>query len=209
VACLPSFFKILLIGTQFFKRNVTEVAKLCPKMNIEKKWYAVYTKPRWEKKVSALLNKKGLEFYCPVTKIRKRWSDRYKTVEEPLFKSYVFVRLNEDEKSRVRLTDGVVNFVYWLGKPAQIKEEEIDVIRKFLNEYTEVQANPIEIKTGELVRVKAGILMDTEGLVVKVVNNKAYVLLESLGYELTASFEKSNLETVPNKKLLKPLTRNQ
>jgi transcription antitermination factor NusG len=171
-------------------------------MNEEKKWYVVYTKPRWEKRVSVLLNKKRLEYYCPLTKIRKRWSDRFKTVEEPLFKSYVFVKLTEDEKSRVRLTDGVVNFVYWLGKPAEIKEEEITVIRKFLNEYSEVQANPIEIKTGEQVRVKAGILMDTEGIVIKVVNNKAYVLLESLGYELTASFEKTNLEPVPNKKLL-------
>jgi transcription antitermination factor NusG len=161
-----------------------------------KSWYAVYTKPRWEKKVSELIEKKGLEAYCPLTRIRRKWSDRYKTIEEPLFKSYVFVRIEEEDKTRVRLTDGVVNFVYWLGKPALIKPEEIEIIKKFLNEYREVEAKSVPIRAGERVRIKTGVLMDTEGLVVKIVNKKATVLLESLGYELTAQFEKHNLEPV-------------
>lgn len=168
-------------------------------MSKVKKWYAVYTKPRWEKKVSVIFEKKGLEHYCPLTKVRRRWSDRYKVIEEPLFKSYVFVKVSEDEKSRVRLTDGVVNFVYWLGKPAEISEAEIEIIKKFLNEYEEVEAKPLEVKAGEKVRVKTGVLMDTEGEVIKVVNNRVYVLLESLGYELTAKFDKINLEPIRNK----------
>ena len=181
---------------------MTEVAKLLPDMTEAKKWYAVYTNPRWEKKVSGLFEKKGLEYYCPLTKVRRRWSDRYKTIEEPLFKSYVFVKITEEEKSRVRLTDGVVNFVYWLGKPAQSKEDENYVIRKFLKEYTGVQAIPVDLKQGEQVRVKTGVLMDTEGSIIKIINNKVFVLLESLGYQLTATFEKSNLEPLPNKKAL-------
>ena len=56
----------------------------------------------------------------------------------------------------------------------------------------------MNIAAGERVRVRTGLMMDTEGLVIKVVNNRAYVLLESLGYELTAQFEKSNLEPVTN-----------
>lgn len=164
-----------------------------------KHWYAVYTKPRWEKKVNLLLEKKGVGVYCPLTKVRKKWSDRYKVVEEPLFKSYVFVHLTEEEKIRVRLTDGVVNFVYWNGKPAVIKQEEITIIRRFLQEYTDVQARPLELTSGQKVRVKTGLLMDTEGLVTKVMNNRVYVLLESLGYELTAQFEKGNLEVVSGK----------
>jgi len=180
---------------------VTEVAKLWLKLNMDsfKHWYAVYTKPRWEKKVSLLLEKKGLEYYCPLNKVRRKWSDRYKVIEEPLFKSYVFVYITEEEKTRVRLSDGVVNFVYWMGKPAMIKQAEIEMIRKFLKEYEDVQANPVKIAAGERVRVKTGLMMDTEGLVIKVLNNRAYVLLESLGYELTAQFEKTNLEPVANK----------
>lgn len=165
-------------------------------MKSSKNWYAVYTKPRWEKKVSQFLEKKGVIYYCPLTKIRRKWSDRYKVIEEPLFKSYVFVFIAEGEKTSVRLTDGVVNFVYWEGKPAIIRSEEIEIIRKFLNEYEDVQARPVDLKAGERVRVKTGLMMDTEGVVVKVQNKQAYVLLESLGYELTARFEKGNLEPV-------------
>ena len=164
-----------------------------------KNWYAVYTKPRWEKKVGELLDKKGLEYYCPLNKVRRKWSDRYKVIEEPLFKSYVFVHIKDDEKERIRLTDGVVNFVYWNGKPAVIKNEEIEIIRKFLKEYENVEASPVTFSTGQKVRIKTGLMMDTEGLVIKVVNNRAYVLLESLQYELTAQFEKTNLEPIANK----------
>ncbi|HEX4957018.1 MAG TPA: UpxY family transcription antiterminator [Lacibacter sp.] len=170
-------------------------------MKDQKKWHAVYTHPRSEKKVAQLLEKKKMEVYCPLTKVRKRWSDRYKVIEEPLFKSYVFVCITEEEKTAVRLTDGVVNFVYWLGKPAVIKTSEIQIIKKFLSEYEEVQANPTPVKEGQRVRVKTGLLMDTEGEVIKVVNNRVYVLLESLGYELTAKFDKSNLEPVFNKNI--------
>ena len=168
---------------------------------MEKKlhWYAVYTKPRWEKKVGQLFDKKGLDYYCPLNKVRRKWSDRYKVIEEPLFKSYVFVHITEEEKERIRLTDGVVNFVYWNGKPAIIKGEEIEIIRKFLKEYENVEASPVTFSAGQKVRIKTGLMMDTEGLVIKVVNNRAYVLLESLQYELTAQFEKTNLEPIANK----------
>ncbi len=139
---------------------------------------------------------KGLEVYCPLNKVRKKWSDRYKVIEEPLFKSYVFVRISEDDQIRVRLTDGVVNFVYSEGKPAQIREQEIDLIRRFLKEYKEVQLNPVVLKRGLKVRVKSGVLMDREGIILDIQNKKAYVLLESLGYELTASFGLAGLEPV-------------
>ena len=168
-------------------------------MEAEKSWYAVYTKPRWEKKVSQLFEKKGIQHYCPLTRVRRKWSDRYKIIEEPLFKSYVFVFADEGEKARVRLTDGVVNFVYWEGKPAVIKTAEIEIIRKFLKDYEEVKAHPISFKEGERVRVRTGLMMDAEGVIIKVHNKQAYVLLESLGYELTAQFEKSNLETITKK----------
>ena len=61
-------------------------------MATAKKWLAVYTRPRWEKKVDQLLKEQGTESYCPLNKVKRKWSDRVKTVEEPLFKSYVFVK---------------------------------------------------------------------------------------------------------------------
>ena len=95
------------------------------------KWLAVYTKPRWEKRVNQLLHEKGVESYCPLNKVRRKWSDRIKTIEEPLFKSYVFVKVNEPDRTSVRMTNGVINFVYWNGKPAVIKEKEINMLLLF------------------------------------------------------------------------------
>jgi transcription antitermination factor NusG len=100
---------------------------------MSQKWYAVYTRPRWEKKVNTLLLQKGIEAYCPLNKVRRKWSDRIKTVEEPLFKSYVFVKIKDEDRTNVRMTNGVVNFVYWNGKPAIIKEKEIQTIKRFLD----------------------------------------------------------------------------
>jgi len=101
-------------------------------MESKKIWYAVYTKPRWEKKVHATMTSRGLESYCPLNKVRKQWSDRVKLVEEPLFKSYVFVHVAEEEQTRVRMVDGVLNYVYWQGKPAVIKDKEIDTVLSLL-----------------------------------------------------------------------------
>ena len=107
-------------------------------MTLARKWYAIYTRPRWEKKVNRLLSEKGFESYCPLNKVRRKWSDRYKLIEEPLFKSYVFVKIEDAERTPIRMTSGVINFVYGDGKPAVIREREIQNIKKFLDEYENV-----------------------------------------------------------------------
>jgi transcription antitermination factor NusG len=164
----------------------------------KKHWFVVYTKPRWEKKVYSLFTERGLEAYCPLTRIRKKWSDRMKWVEEPLFKSYVFVRVGmaEKDQTRVRTTGGVVNFVYWLGKPAVVKDKEIGIIRKFLNDYDEVRAEPFELDKNAKVIIRRGVFMDKEAKVVKVVNNKVQVIIESIGFSLVAVIDKSNLSMI-------------
>ena len=165
-------------------------------MDANKKWYAVYTKPRWEKKVNKLLLEKNIESYCPLNKVNKKWSDRMKIVEEPLFKSYVFVRVEDEEQVKVRMTNGVVNFVYWQGKPAVVRDEEINVIRKFLNEYKNVYTQPIELKPDMDVRIQRGVLMDKQAKIISVQGNKVQVNIESIGYSLIAIVDKSNLATI-------------
>ena len=105
------------------------------------KWFAIYTKPRWEKKVNQLLLGKGVECYCPLNKVKRKWSDRIKTIEEPLFKCYVFVKVTEADRTKVRLTNGVVNFVYWNGKPAVVREKEIQTIKLFLEDRKSTRLN--------------------------------------------------------------------
>jgi transcription antitermination factor NusG len=159
----------------------------------QKHWYAVYTRPRWEKKVHALFAERGMTSYCPLNKVRKKWSDRIKVVEEPLFKSYVFVQVNEEDQTKVRMVSGVLNFVYWNGKPAVVKEKEIETIRKFLNEYQDVQVKPVNLQANQEVMVQRGLLMNRTGRIRRLMNNKVEVLIESLGYTLVANLEKNNI----------------
>jgi transcription antitermination factor NusG len=161
-----------------------------------KLWYAVYTKARCEKKVHIMFEQKGLESYCPLTKVSRQWSDRVKVVEEPLFKSYVFVKVNDEEKSEVRLTDGVVNFVYWLGKPAVIKEAEITIIKKFLNEHAQVRAEKIDVQPNQRVKITAGVLMGREGVVMKRFGNKIVISLDNIGYRLVAELTPDSIDVL-------------
>ncbi len=157
-------------------------------------WHAVYTKPRWEKKVAAMLEAKGIEYYCPLNKVVKQWSDRRKTVLEPLFKSYVFIQVPDEKKWEVLNINGIINYVTWLGKPAKIKENEIATIRKFLKEFSsfEVVEGPLEINSR--VKVKQGALMNYHGILLQISGNRASVKIESMGLQLTTLIDKNNLE---------------
>lgn len=159
-----------------------------------KNWYVVYTKPRWEKKVHDLMQRKGIESYCPLNKVHKKWTDRTKVVEEPLFKSYVFVHIPESEMTNVRFIDGVVNYVYWLGKPAKMKEYEIVRIKKFLNEYTDVMVEKIEDpKPGDKVLITSGVFMEHEGTVLNADRKKVEIRIDSLQYKLVAHVDREKI----------------
>lgn len=173
---------------------MTEVAKPSKKNHLPaRKWLAIYSRPRWEKKVNQLLQEKGVECYCPLNKVRRKWSDRVKVVEEPLFKSYVFVKVRDEDRTNVRMTPGVVNFVYWQGKPAVIKEREILRIRRFLNEHENVEVQPISLHVRQRVKVTTGPLMDYEGEVVGLRKKMVKVAIDSLGYVLVAYIDRTKL----------------
>jgi len=161
----------------------------------ELRWYAVYTKPRWEKKVAGLLEDKGIENYCPLNKVVKQWSDRKKVVLEPIFKSYVFVRVPDAQKWDLKAVSGIINFVYWLGKPAVVRNEDIETIRKFLNEFADVQVEEVgHLEVNSKVRIKQGVLMNYHGILIEVSGSRARVKIESMGIQMSALFDKKNLE---------------
>ncbi len=175
---------------------MTEVAKLCHVIAVTKKWYAIYCRPRWEKKVDKLLSDKGIESYCPLNKIRRKWSDRIKLVEEPLFKSYIFVQADETEHTEVRRVPGVINFVYWNGKPAIVKDKEILAIKAFLNDHENVMVALLEVTVGQKVKITAGPLMDKEAEVLDVTRKTVKVAINSLGYQLVAYVDKTKIDKI-------------
>src|SRR5208283_569998 len=90
-------------------------------------WFAVQTRSRHEKKVSVELKEKGLHSFLPVQRQRRKWSDRQKWIELPLFSNYVFVRMTEDPELRTRVlrTVGVVRFAGAPGHGTPIPNEQI------------------------------------------------------------------------------------
>lgn len=155
-----------------------------------KKWFALYTKPRWEKKIDGALLKKGIASWCPLQKVERQWSDRKKVIEEPLFKSYVFVQIDDAERTKVLMTDGVLNFVYYLGKPAVIRDEEVATIKKYLAEkdasisVLSEQGFMDEMK----IKVNYGVFMGNEGTVIRGGKKKVFVKLQSLGQVMVVEF---------------------
>lgn len=103
-------------------------------------WLVIKTRPRWEKKVAKLLTDKGVEVCCPLVKQQRQWSDRVKTLDLPLLPSLLFVRIAGEQRTEVRLTEGVVNFVYNNGKPVVLKEKLLQQIQQFQQEHHQVAA---------------------------------------------------------------------
>lgn len=158
-------------------------------------WLVVYTKPRWEKKVDSFLIRKGIESWCPVTKIEKIWTDRKKIIDEPIFKSYVFVRVDEVERYEVLITSGVLNFIYHLGKPAIVRDTDIDTIKRYLLEKDvriEVISNE-KFKIDSKVKINYGVFIDKKGTVLKANRKKVYVQFESLGQVMVVQFNNEHL----------------
>ncbi len=165
-----------------------------------KHWYAVYVNSRHEKKVSGLFDISGIENYLPLHKVLKQWSDRKKIVEEPLFRSYIFVKIEDADQQKIRETKGVLNFVYWLGKPAVIRDEEILVIKKFLGEYQNIQVEYNVPELNSIVQIDGGPFMNYTGKVIKIGKNKVKVSIESLGCSLIADVPINKVLTLPSKK---------
>jgi len=165
-------------------------------MNEMKKWFAVYTKPRWEKKVAEILSRKKIENYCPLNKVVRQWSDRKKIVHEPLFTSYVFVRISEFDLLPLKKTDGVINLVYWLGKPAVIRDPEIEMIMKFLDDHVNVRLEKTPININDSIQVLSGPLMELEGKVIALKSRTVKIALPSLGYMMQAEVSMENVRII-------------
>jgi transcription antitermination factor NusG len=162
-------------------------------LKTKKIWYVMYTKPRWEKKVAALLLAKNILHYCPLNRVNKTWSDRIKVVKEPLFKGYIFVSPSETDKWDIKKIEGIINYVYWLGKPAVVQDKEIQTIQKFLDEFDDVSVENELPNKNEMVLIKQGIMMNYKGIIIEVNGNNAKVQIQSMGLALVAIFERKNL----------------
>ena len=144
------------------------------------KWLVLYTKPHFELKVAKLLVELGISAYCPTYKVIKQYSDRKKKVERPLIRSNVFVQLEEKDRASVFAVPGVVRYLFWLGKPAVVREEEIALMQNNLNGvYDYIRVEKLEI--GAAYTIPQGPFKGQKGNVVSLAKKNIKLELPSLG----------------------------
>jgi transcriptional antiterminator RfaH len=126
-------------------------------------WYAVYTKPRNEKKLADRLNRRGVEAYLPLRRTLKQWSDRRKMVEEPLISSYVFVNISQEKYFDVLNTPGAVRYIWFSGKPAVIPAGQIQILKLITSRNAEIDCIAPSLQKGSHVKVVSGSLKGLTG----------------------------------------------
>lgn len=138
-----------------------------PWFSMSLSWYALYTRPRFEKKVADLLEKAGHEVWLPLQTVVRQWSDRKKKVEIPLFSSYVFIHTEMSDLYEAVQTDGVARTVHFNGAPAVIRDEQIELIRKILIGPDAFEVSERNYEKGDPVEVVLGPLKGSRGRWVK------------------------------------------
>ena len=160
---------------------------------MQKNWYVVYTKPHYEKKVSLLFAKRRIENFCPLNSIRLKSLRRNKLLQEPLFKSYVFVNIYDSDIHLLKQTDGVISLLYWMGKPAIIREDEIETIKEFINDHQNIELERTQVNTSDIVRMIDGPSYSIEGKILALKNKNVKVNLPSLGFTMVAKIEDESI----------------
>lgn len=160
-------------------------------------WFAIYTSPRHEKRVSQYLTLRRIEFYLPLYQVRRKWRNGSTvTLDLPIFPGYLFVRIDRSERVRVLEAPGVLSFVGGTGgKPAPLPEAEIDALRSGLPLRN---AEPHTLLTvGQKVRIRSGALAGMEGVVVRKKNSLRVVLtMDMIMQSVSVEVDGSELESL-------------
>jgi len=144
-------------------------------LNFVPNWFALSTKARHEKKVYSQLVQKGITSYLPLQTFHRRWSDRYKKVQEPLFSCYIFVKIALRDRLQVLQTDGVVRFVSFNGIPATIPEDQIEAIKTILDHNLQIERVDY-LTPGQKIEVIQGPLKGIKGILAEVKNSRRLVI---------------------------------
>lgn len=149
-------------------------------------WFIFYTFSRREKKIKEILERQGFEVFLPLLKIRKQWSDRKKWVEEPLFKSYIFIKTNPTDFEKCLMIPGILYQLKSQGQPASISEQDIENIRISLSYPEHLQVSSEIFTPGAMVRVVSGPFSGFKGTIVRQAGKtKLMVMLDQLGKSIT------------------------
>ena len=148
------------------------------------KWHVLYTKPRHEIKALERLAQNGFEVYCPMKTTLKQWSDRKKKVSEPLLPSYIFIKTTEKDRATPLKDPSVLNYIFWLGKPAIVRDKEIDTLKGIINKEKVQEFEIRKLKIGREIVIKKGLIKSENAVVKSVSNNHVTAELKELGMRI-------------------------
>ncbi len=164
------------------------------KSNDEIHWYALYTKSRAEKKVLEQLQIIGINAYLPLKRELRQWSDRKKWIETPIISSYIFVNIPDSDYRKVFNAKGVVSYVTHKGKAVPIPDNEIDAMRKAVENKMAFSVETSSIQRGQTVTVTSGPLKGISGEVTEVQGQKKlYLRISHIGYTLVVNLEQDSV----------------
>ena len=170
------------------------------------KWIAVYTKSRHEKVVIQELENKNIESYCPIFKERRQWSDRKRWVEFPLFRSYVFAKIELKNSIYILQTMGVHHIIKFQGNISIIPNEIIQNIKSMIDGGFTVEQVEYFVKGDEVIVVD-GPLKGMDGIVVKIKNeNKLVLKIEVIQQAIAVQIHPGYLK--PKKKHVNPILQH-
>ncbi len=164
-------------------------------MNKSKKsWYAVYVKSRTEKKVALEFEYEDIDHYLPLIKRLKQWSDRKKWIEEPLFRSYVFVNIEPKDHYKVLQVQGAVKYISFEGQAVSIPEYQINAIKYYLEESDPENIDETDWRKGKKVEVISGSMTGLSGELSEIRGkHKVRVEINAVGQTLIIDIPKSKL----------------
>ena len=164
---------------------------------IEKKWLVLYTRPRWEKKIDQALKDHSFKSFCPLLHVTRKWADRLKSVEIPLFPSYTFVLANNYDIAKIMQISGVLHVVKHCGNPVVITIQEIENIKSTIRTYTDIEVVSLQpYRLGEQIKVKDGLLSHHQGIVTAYNGRSVILTIENLGFALTVKIKPEHLSRV-------------
>jgi transcription antitermination factor NusG len=161
------------------------------------KWYAIYTKSRNEKKVADFLVAQGYEVYLPLITTKRKWSDRVRKVQIPLFSSYVFLHINFERcYHEIITTPGVVKFVRIGKEVATIRQQQIDYIRQFLTHEAAVEVvGTINLVLQQEVEIVEGPFRGMKGKLVEHRQHQCFAVeIEQIGANLLVSLPAHHMQ---------------
>lgn len=160
----------------------------------EPRWYAAYTSANHEKRVALQLRQRAIEHFLPQYQSVRRWKDRRMKLELPLFPGYVFVRLPLRDRLCVLQIPGVARLVGFNGRPAALPKEEVEALKRGLQEGLHAQPHPY-LTVGQRVRIKRGPLTGLEGILLRWRGNWRVVLsLDLIQRAISVDIDAVNLE---------------